>query len=211
MLFQLTGGTKLKESAKVLQKWGVIDLFLPFLLIFSILFVILQQTKIFKDGDKANRKVNGIIALLLSLAVTIPHVLGKYPANMDPINIINKILPGTIVIILAILLLMILLGLITHQRPTLIQGLAGFIGVLILIGIVIINVFPALNVRNLGPLNDPSVQALLVILLAFGITVYFIVHEKSTKKKGFIHEWMYKKPGQAATGQPPPQRPPGTT
>ncbi|RLE47051.1 hypothetical protein DRJ22_00210 [Candidatus Woesearchaeota archaeon] len=200
MILQLTGGIRLKEKISYLQGWGLLDLFLPFLLIFSILFILLQTVKIFGETKNkvkiANRKINGIIAFTLAIAVTIPHILGKYPENLDPINIINKILPGTIIIILAILLLLILLGTITQTRPSFIQGLAGLIGVLILVGIILINVFPKLQIKELGPLNNPSVQALTVILVAFGITVYLIVHEKKPRPKGaesLIKKLLYER------------------
>lgn len=203
MILQVTGGIKLKEKLKYLQGWGFLDMFLPFLLIFALLFFLLQRTAIFgetkTEGNKTfkipNRKINGLIAFLLSIAVTIPHVLGKYPENLDPINIINKILPGTIVIILAIILLLILLGTVMAERPSFIQGLAGIIGVAILIGIILVNIFPALQIKKLGPLNDPAIQALTVILLAFGITVYLIVHKKKERPKGYeglIKRMLYK-------------------
>lgn len=49
---------------------GIFELYLPFLLLFSIFFAILEKTKIFAfDKDKLNTKVDVILAFIISLYI----------------------------------------------------------------------------------------------------------------------------------------------
>ena len=73
-----------------LEEMGMLDSVLPFILIFTIVFAVLQKTKIIGEGK---RQFNTIVALVLSLMVVIPHVTGRYPPGQDIILIINQALP----------------------------------------------------------------------------------------------------------------------
>lgn len=185
MLFQTNIGAQFKGIMQYMEEWGVFDAFLPFLLIFTIIFALLQQIKIFKTTDSqgqdiADRKINGIIAFTISALIVLPHVLGAYPETKDPINIINKFLPSTIIIIIAILFVLLLTGLVGANIPSLLLWTIGFFGVAILVIIFLSTVFPNIGIKNLGPLNDPHLQALIVILIVFGLVVYFITKEPSS-------------------------------
>jgi len=57
------GEGALGDLFMVAEQNGFFSILLPFLLIFSIVFAILQQTKIFKD----NKGINGVIALVVGL------------------------------------------------------------------------------------------------------------------------------------------------
>ncbi len=199
MLLQVgTVGTQFKGIMRYMEEWGVFDAFLPFLLFFTIIFAILQQTAIFKDeaGTGANRKINAIIAFSLSALVVLPHVLGAYPKNSDPIVLLYKFLPSTIIIIVVILFVLFMTGLVSAEIPNILTYTIGFIGVVVLIGIFLINVFPAFSLKKVGPLSDPSFQALIVILLVFGLVVFFITKGDREKKwPEWVSGWF---------GAPPP-------
>ena len=76
------------ELVYFIEDFRVMDVLLPFLLIFTIVFAILQKTKIM---GKERKNYNVVIALVVALSVVIPHVTGSYPAGIDVVE--PKILP----------------------------------------------------------------------------------------------------------------------
>src|SRR3989344_2229777 len=82
-------GTLISE----LQSLGVYDYFLPFLLIFAIVFAILEKTKIF--GEKTN--INVVVSILIALIVI--SLIGGNPTKLSG----SVFSVGVIVIILALI------------------------------------------------------------------------------------------------------------
>ena len=72
------------------ESWGLMDVILPFLLIFAVVYAALTKVKIF--GEQKDR-IHIIIALVIALAVVVPHVTYMYPPESDVVNIINTALP----------------------------------------------------------------------------------------------------------------------
>ena len=115
-----------------LESWGLIDVLLPFLLIFIVIFASLQKTEIL-GKDKKN--FNVIVSIIVALLVIVPHVMGTYPGGFDVVDIINTVIPQISLIIVGILMLMMLLGLFAGSEvPMVVAGIAAIIVVLILIG-----------------------------------------------------------------------------
>ena len=97
-----------------LEQMGVADVLLPFLLIFTLVFAVLQKTRILGQYENRPRKnLNTIIALVMGLAVVIPHVV--HPSDYDAVNIINRALPNVSVILVAILMMMLLIGIFSDR------------------------------------------------------------------------------------------------
>jgi hypothetical protein len=165
---------------QALDSWGVLDVMLPFLLIFTLVFAILQKTKILGD-DKKN--FNVIIALVMALTLIIPHVTGKYPLSYDPVNIINGFLPGISLLIVAIVMLFVLIGLWGGEATWIGGSPSAIIAILAAIGIIWI--FGAAadwwNGWNwFTNFFGEDAVALIVIILVFGIIIWFIT--KSDKQ-----------------------------
>ena len=59
-----------------LDALGLTDVILPFMLIFVIIFAILQKTKILGESRK---NLNVVIAIVVGLLVIIPHATGRFP------------------------------------------------------------------------------------------------------------------------------------
>lgn len=198
MIFQFAGGTvggQLQQILRILEQWGFVDAFLPFLLIFVLLFAILNRVKLFQtSSNKADRRLNGLISFAISLMVVIPHVLGRYPRNMDPVILINTLLPSAAVLIVAILLLMLLLGLTQENLPSVASAWIGYLGIIIL-GIVIASViWPTWTQGTF--LSDPTLQALVIILLVMGLVVWFVTRtegEETEYEESFL-EYLAQKP-----------------
>lgn len=180
-----------------LQDVGVLDVLLPFLLIFTIVFAVLQKTKLLgKDDDgKPRKNFNVIIALVLALATVIPHVTGQYPYDADVVNIINTALPNVSLLVIIIVMVLLTIGVFGKELDI---GGSSMGGWFVLLAFVVIGfIFAAaanLFDRALMPswlyfLYDSQFQALIITILVFGLIIMFITKEdkpKDDKKPGTI-------------------------
>ncbi len=162
------------------QTYGIMDFLLPFLLVFTIIFAVMQKTKIL--GDKKN--FNVIVALVLALIFVVPHVVGSYPLGYDPVQVMNESLPSIALVAVASIMLLILMGVFganfsKSAAPVIAIAAIGFVAYIF---------GSALSVWT-GPSDvfywwTPEVTELLIIILIFGLVVYFIVKEPGTGSKG---------------------------
>jgi len=175
----------------MLDMWGVTDVLLPFILVFTVVYATLQKTKILGDGRK---QFNVIIALVMGLGVVIPHVVGRYPFNFDPVDVINTALPQVSIIIVAILMLLLIIGVFGSDIDFAGTSLSGWIVVLAFIAVVAI--FGSAVGWFSMPLwliflQDPELQALIVMILVFGIIIWFITKEdKKDKAEHGMGQWL---------------------
>ncbi len=167
-----------------IEEMGMLDSLLPFILIFTILFAILQKTKIIGEGK---RQFNTLVALVLSLMVIIPHVTGKYPPGQDVVLIINQALPQVSLVVVAILAALLLIGVFA---PGVMFGGTSFGAFLALLAMgAVVYIFGNAagfwaNAGFLGFLNDPDTQAVIVIVLVFALIIWFITRDTDTRVGG---------------------------
>ena len=169
-----------------LERVGFIDVLLPFLLVFTIIFAILEKTKILGEGK---RNMNMGIAIIFALIVVIPHITGNFPAGYDPVQIINAALPSVSLIIIAIVSLMILVGVFAHDRLLWGMTAPGWIG---FVSIVIIAFIfgSAAGWWQVGFLDwldsifGSDVIAVIIMILVFGIIIAFVTGGGEAEKKG---------------------------
>ena len=178
-----------------LDAWGVTDVLLPFVLVFVIVYSTLNKTKILGEGKK---NFNVIVALVMGLAVVIPHIVGRYPFNFDPVDVINRALPQVSIILVAIIMLLLIIGVFGHEIDFAGQSLSGWMVVLAIIAVVLIFgtalgwfILPIW----LGFLLNPELQALIIMILIFGIIIWFVTKEpkedKVEKERGkFMKDWF---------------------
>jgi len=193
MLFQV-GGAGFQTAFQELQKWGFSDAILPFLLFFALLFAVLQKVHLFgksdADGNWAgNRKLNGVAAFVIALMIVIPHIMS--PSANDPVSVVNKILPASALIIFALVVILLLVGMTSMKGTDYIKSplvqLAGLGGVLVLAYIFLATMFPTRLGIGLGPLRDPKIQALVIVVAIFAVIVWFVT--KEDKKQGDRRWW----------------------
>ncbi len=181
---------------------GVTDILLPFILIFTIVFATLQKTKILGDGRK---NFNVIIALVMGFSVVVPHVTGTYPFNFDPVEVINASLPQVSILVVAILMLLLIVGVFgvnIEIAGTSLGGMVAFASIIAVAGIFGGSLGWFQWPGWLRFLDDPQLKALVVMILIFGIIIYFITKEdRDDSKKQGVGNWLkdmgdsLKKPG----------------
>lgn len=180
-----------------LEQYGLTDVIIPFLLIFTIVFATLTKARIL-GGGAAAKKYNVIFALSIALLTVIPHVTGRYPPGKDVIEIINSAVPQVSIVAIAIIMFLVLIGIFGAET----RWWGGSLGGLIAIGAFVAVIFIFGNALGWWGVNapsffrDPATQGLIVIILVFGLIVWFVTAEPGTGAESWI-----KKIGDAISGR----------
>ena len=180
---------QLKNFMMTLQDWGITDVLLPFVLIFVIVFAILQKTKILGEGKK---NYNVAVAVVVGLLVVIPHVTGKFPPNSDPVEIINNSLPQVSIFLVAIVFLLILLGVFGQDFVMIGVSMPGWITLFSILVILLIFGGAAgwwpdgFNQWLENAFGTESV-AIVVMILVFGVIIAWITKESKEEDKTVLN------------------------
>ena len=168
-----------------LDQIGVADVLLPFLLIFVIVFAILQKIELFGERKKV-KKFHVIISLILALAVVFPHILGVQP---DIIPIMNQALPNVSIILVAIIMFLLILGAFGAKYD--VRGISMGAIISVIAAIIIIYIFGAAAgwgwkiPRALSFLENQETITMFIIILVFGLIIAYITkEEKKPPKEG---------------------------
>ncbi len=179
-----------------LERIGFVDVLLPFLLIFTVIFAVLDKTQILGLGK---RNMNVGLAFIFALLVVVPHVTGNFPAGYDPVQVINAALPSVSLIVVAIIALLILIGVFAHDRIMLGLTAPGWVGLFSIVTIIYI-FGSASGWWNAGVLDwlegvfGSDVVAVLIMILVFGIIIAFVTGggsqgEKASASQKIGIEW----------------------
>jgi len=166
-------GYGLEYFIEILERWGVADVMLPFLLIFTIVFAVLQKTNILGQGKK---NFNVIIALIVALSVVIPHVVGGYPPEADVVDLINIIIPQISLVAVALLMLLLLIGI--FQPAWVTKSIGGVLAAISIIAVVYIfgSTLEWWEADWIYYFGEETIS-LVVTILIFGIIIWFITRE----------------------------------
>ncbi|MBC8500851.1 MAG: hypothetical protein ISS25_02235 [Nanoarchaeota archaeon] len=186
-------------SLYALEQIGLVDVILPFIIIFTIIFAALQKSHIL---GKDSKKFNVVIAMVMGLAVVIPHVLwgsptlsgGQYPylsnGMLDVVQVMNNALPNVSLVAIAFIMIMLILGIIGGDVNFAGTSLGGIAVVISIIAVLII-FLAAADVFTFLPwwlnwIYDPYVKEVVVVILVFGIIIWFITKDDRTSaERGF--------------------------
>lgn len=165
------------------QAYGIMDVLLPFLLVFTVIFAILQKSEIL---GKDKKKFNVAIALVLALLFIAPHLTGSYPLGYDPVQVINEALPSISLVAVAAIMLLLLMGIFGGNFA---RAAIPFVAIAAIIFVVYI--FGSTSALNLWSAPHdvfywwtPELTELLIIILIFGLIVWFIIREPNQKTPG---------------------------
>src|SRR3989338_2721275 len=167
-----------------LDNMGLTDILLPFLLIFVIVFAILQKTKVLGDERK---NLSIVVALVVGLLVVIPHATGRFPPNADPVVIINDALPQLSIVLVAVIFLLVLIGAFGQDYVFLGVTMPGWIMVFSLVVIIIIfggaaGWWSGQFGNSLERIFGTEAIAVAIMLLVFGIVIAWITSESKEKE-----------------------------
>lgn len=164
-----------------LDDMKILDSLIPFVLIFTLVFAVLQKTQILGIGKKS---FNVVVALSMALMVVIPHVMERYPAGQDPVVIMNTAIPNVSILMVAILAALLLVGIMGIQFMG--GSITGFIAIISFFAVVYIfgaaagwfggGHFPWF----LGFLDDEATRSMFIVILVFGVIVWFITRDESS-------------------------------
>lgn len=179
---------QLENFVMTLDSWGLTDVLLPFLLIFVIIFAVLQKTKILGEGKK---NLNVVVAMIVGLLVVIPHVTGRFPANADPVLIINDALPQLSIVLVAVIFLMILIGVFGQDYVFLGLTMPGWITLGSLIVIVLIfggaaGWWDSGLGQTLENFFGTEGVAIFIMLITFGVIIAWITSDSKEREERTI-------------------------
>ena len=171
MLFQFAG-LNFRGALVQLDNLGLRDLFLPFFLIFAIIFATLQRIKLF-DPEGSGKKYNVIIALVLSLLPIMQHILTP-GSKFDLVVILSTVLPQVSILIIAIILVMLMLGVVGWNKDK--GNLSTVAGILAIVGLIAVfwnAANPGTDFSNVFS-GNAELWSLIIIILVFGIVVAYV-------------------------------------
>jgi len=161
----------------------IIEVALPFILVFTMVFAILQKAKIFGANSK---NFNVVIAIVMGSGVIIPHILGYYPEGGDVVLIMNQALPNVSIVVVAVLMALIIIGVLGKRFELGDSSLSGWIALAAFGAVLYIFGNAAGWWQKSGEPSfldkNPDLAVLIVVILIFAIIIYFITKEPSTKK-----------------------------
>lgn len=120
-----------------LNRLGVYDVILPFLLVFTIVFAILEKTKVLGvdeiQGVKYSKKsINAIVAFVISFLVV---------ASTNLVRVINEAIANIVLLMIIIIMFLMLIGTMFGDKEVTLENYPGWIKffmIIIFIGIVVI-------------------------------------------------------------------------
>ncbi len=173
--------------AQYFQAYGVMDFLLPFILVFTIVYAVTAKLALFKD----HKQFRIVIALVLALMFVVPHITGSYPLGYDPVQVMNESLPSISLVSIAAIMVLLLMGIFGADFTA---AAAPFIA-LISLGFVAYIFGASLGLWR-GPYDifywwSSEVTELIIVLLIFGLVVWFIVKEPTPPgQKGVIGKML---------------------
>ena len=176
-----------QEVFQWLVDFGFVDVILPFLLVFTLTYAVLQKTRVLGEEDKKPKKrLNAMLAFVLGFfAVLATHML----------NVVN--------ILLGYLVLLMIVGLLL----AIVLGLAGAEGghtnkLFIALMIILFALFVFYGLARAGIIDEQRFFDTLfwpiIALTVLGTVLYFVLRTKPTATQ------QQRQQGQTQT--PPPQR-----
>ncbi|MGM5483652.1 MAG: hypothetical protein ACQER9_01900 [Nanobdellota archaeon] len=171
------------EGIHTLINNGLIEI-LVFALIFALVFGILENINLFGNDDEDKneaKKYNLVIAICFGALSILPHYIAR-GSRYDIIPIIQKALPQTMILLLAVLGVMILLGLVGFNSD-LSDGFGKSwvkpVIALVLLGFVIWIFVGATGVYRLPYWFGKDLIAVALAIGVFALIVYFVMGGKN--------------------------------
>ena len=155
----------------------LVEVILPFILVFTVIYAISSQVPQLQQ----KQRMQMMIALVIALLVIIPHVTSNYfYGEIDVVEVINKSIPQIALLIIAVVMALMLIGALSKKEDGSDMSFAHksikWIA-LIIVGLIFadnIGIGSISGYRLTNWFGDPEFQALIIIIIIFGVIVKFI-------------------------------------
>jgi hypothetical protein len=173
-----------------LERIGFGEVFIPFILIFTIMYSLMHYLKLFGGRKQLNVVVSFVFAfLVVGLSVT-----SQIPDSLNVVKMLNTIVPAVVGVIIAIIMFFIIIGAfgVDVKRSGNLSGVFVLLGAFIVL-LIFGNAAGWFGTTGAGLpewlsfLNDPDIQMLFVAIIVFGIIIWLVVREPGgtdTDQKG---------------------------
>ena len=174
--------TQFREIINFFDNIGIFDVVLPFLLVFTIVFALLERTKVFGvediEGKKYTKKnLNSVAAFVIAFLVV---------ASSRLVEIITTVSSNFVVLLFAIVLFLLLVGSFFQEKPEgvfLEGGWKTVFMVIVFIGLIFI-FLDALNLlqNTFGFLSGTSRGEVVGSVFLLVLIVFFMVYVTQDRK-----------------------------
>ncbi|MBU2590189.1 MAG: hypothetical protein KKA65_00875 [Nanoarchaeota archaeon] len=164
------GNTDMGVMLRDLENLGFYEVLLPFLLIFTIIFAILQKIKLFGPTAK---NINIIVAVIIAFfVVRVPSIVG----------VMTQFLPKVSILVLVLLMFLLVLGIFGAQGEKMTGGWLFIAMLAALVGLVwaIFSSIPSISLPSWLELQSGDLQVIGLIIALFG-GIYLITRESGEK------------------------------
>jgi hypothetical protein len=160
-----------------LQSSGLYEIALPFLLIFTIVFAILEKTKIFgtTGNNEPRSKINAVIAIILGLLIV---------NQFEIVDRLNLFLPKVSLFIVVAIMFLILLGVFGARVESGFNGILLGIAAIFSLFVIYWALMPYVGLDFYGPswleswAYDNS--GTLIFLIILGVIIWAVVSKPKT-------------------------------
>ena len=176
MVFE--GAFNLGDSIDYLVSIGVYDVLLPFLLVFSIIFAILEKTKIFGD-QKTN--INAIVAIVVGLLLVVQKGI---------VGLINLFLPRVSLIIVVTLMGLLVIAMVAGKEfKGLKGGVLGIAIIIIIIAVILaLTTPPTAGTPWLTPTDKQILLSVGIPLLILILVIGLVTAQPGKPEKNYLKE-----------------------
>ncbi len=186
----------LQNAVTFFKEFGLFDVVLPFLLVFTIIFAILEKTRILgtekdpKDKDISRKNLNGVVSFVIAMTVV---------ATNKIVMAINTALPNVVFLVIVCVSFLILISVFfgtgelnfSENDKTKTYAKIFMIVLLILIIVIFLNSLTLNSGESwleygasyaLDNISGPVVTSLIFLVVALG-AIFFVVSSKGGKKE----------------------------
>lgn len=166
-----SGGGALYEVIRSWQEIGVYDVILPFLLVFTLAFAILEKSKIF---GSEKRNINLIVGLILGLL---------FLQNNYLVYMVQRFLPNVSMMLIVFLMFLLILALFGGENAAW-SGGALTLGFIVSVVTIILSLstdwlpFGEWGLLDYYNSLDPGTRGFIWLIILILVVVGFVTHEK---------------------------------
>ena len=187
----MAGETAFGGVIGFLMRLGVYDVILPFLLIFTIMYAILEKTKVFGtekvgDNEVTRRNINAMVAFVTGFLVI---------ASSGIVEIFNKALPRIMVLLIVAVMYLMLIGVFWTEKEELklSKRWKTFFMIIMFIGVVLVFMGSITTssgeswlewlLNYLGSYWDSTtVSSIVLLIIIVGLIIWITNNDKPAAK-----------------------------